>query len=117
MNSDIPIGRVVATERNPTTTVGVRFWLEPDIQLKPFDLVRLAPPKRKEEVGEFYAIINEIEQVSDVPSPLSSFISADFGDAGITPRMARVTTTYADATVLFNTRDIEMPVPVRRQRN
>lgn len=111
MSNDNPIGRVVATERNPTTTVGVRFWLEPDVQLKPFDLVRLAPPERKGEVGEFYAIINEIEQVSDVPSPLSSFISADFGDAGITPRMARITTTYADATVLFNTRDIEMPVP------
>lgn len=111
MNNDNPIGRVVATERNPTTTVGVRFWLGPDVQLKPFDLVRLAPPDRKDEVGEFYAIIDEIEQVSDVPSPLSSFISADFGDAGIAPRMARITTTYADATVLFNTRDIEMPVP------
>lgn len=111
MDNDKPIGRVVATERNPTTTVGVRFWLEPNIQLKPFDLVRLVPQKRKDEVGEFYAIIVEIEQVSDVPSPLSSFISADFGDAGIEPSMARITTIYADATVLFNTRDIEMPVP------
>ena len=111
MNSDGPIGRVVATERSPTTTVGVRFWLEPNVQLKPFDLVRLVPPEQLAKVGEFYAIIDEIEQVSDVPSPLSSFISADFGDAGIAPRMARITTTYADATVLFNTRDIEMPVP------
>ena len=111
MNNDKPIGRVVATERNPTTTVEVRFWLEPKVQLKPFDLVRLVPRERKAEIGEFYAIINEIQQVSDVPSPLSSFISADFGDAGIEPRMARITTTYADATVLFNTRDIEMPVP------
>ena len=111
MSNDKPIGRVVATERKPTTTVGVRFWLESDVQLKPFDLVRLSPPEHEGEVGEFYAIINEIEQVSDVPSPLSSFISADFGDAAITPRMARITTTYADATVLFNTRDIEMPVP------
>ena len=111
MDNSKPIGRVVATERDPTTTVRVRFWLEPNVQLKPFDLVRLAPRERKDEVGEFYAIINEIEQVSDVPSPLSSFISADFGNAGIEPRMARITTIYADATVLFNTRDIEMPVP------
>lgn len=109
MNSDDPIGRVVATERNPTTTGGVRFWLEDDVKLKPFDLVRLTPPNGN--VGDFYAIINEIEQVSDVPSPLSSFISADFGKADIAPRMTRVTTTYADATVLFNTKDIEMPVP------
>lgn len=111
MSKNNPIGRVVATERNPTTTVDVRFWLESDVQLKPFDIVRLAPSQRKEEIGEFYAIINEIQQVSDVPSPLSSFISADFGNADIEPRISRVTTTYADATVLFNTRDIEMPVP------
>ena len=109
MNSDSPIGRVVATESKPTTTGEVRFWLKDDVQLKPFDLVRLSPPNTK--VGDFYAIINEIEQVSDVPSPLSSFISADFGKAEIAPRMTRVTTTYADATVLFNTEDIEMPVP------
>ena len=111
MTNDKPIGRVVATEQRPTTTVGVRFWLEPDVQLKPLDLVRLAPTGQTGEIGEFYAIIHEIQQVSDVRSPLSSFISADFGDAAIAPRMARVTTTYADATVLFNTRDIEMPVP------
>ena len=111
MNNSNPIGRVVATERKPTTTVDVRFWLEHDVQLKPFDIVRIAPSERKDEIGDFYAIINEIEQVSDVPSPLSSFISADFGNAGIEPRISRITTTYADATVLFNTRDIEMPVP------
>ena len=104
-----PIGRVVATENRPTTTGEVRFWLEEDVRLKPFDLVRLSPGDA--DVGDFYAIINEIEQVSDVPSPLSSFISADFGKAEIAPRMTRVTTTYADATVLFNTKDIEMPVP------
>ena len=106
-----PIGRVVATEQKPTTTVEVRFWLAPDIRLKPFDLVRLVPSNQEGEIGEFYAIINEIAQVSDVPSPLSASISADFGDAGIEPRIERVTTVYADATVLFNTRDIEMPVP------
>ena len=111
MSVDKPIGRVVATETKPTTTVEVRFWLEPDVQLKPFDLVRLSPPDRKEEIGDFYAIINEIQQVSDTPSPLTGFISADFGDAEMAPRMARVTTTYADATVLFNMNDIEMPVP------
>lgn len=111
MSDDKPIGRVVATETKPTTTVEVRFWLQSNVQLKPFDLVRLSPPDRKGEIGDFYAIVNEIEQVSDTPSPLTSFISADFGDAAIAPRMARVTTTYADATVLFNTKDIEMPVP------
>ena len=112
MSSSNPIGRVVATERDPTTTGQVRFWLEPDVELKPFDFVRLTAPEGMDrEIGEFYAIIYEIKQVSDEPSPLSGFISADFGDSKIEPRMSRVVATYADATVLFNTHDIEMPVP------
>ena len=112
VNNDDLIGRVVATERNPTTTGQVRFWLEPDVELKPFDFVRLtAPENTNRNIGEFYAIIHEIHQVSDEPSPLSGFVSADFGNSQIAPRMSRVVATYADATVLFNTHDIEMPIP------
>lgn len=112
MQDDIPIGRVVATETNPTTTVQVRFWLRSDVQLKPFDFVRLkAPEDLGKDIGTFYAIVDEIQQVSDEPSAISSFISADFGRSEVRPRMSRVVTTYADATVLFNTLDIEMPVP------
>ena len=90
----------------------MRFWLKEGVQLKPFDFVRISAPETTDkEIGEFYAIVHEIEQVSDESSPLSSFVSADFGDAGIRPRIGRVVTTYADAAVLFNTVDIEMPVP------
>ena len=110
--NDIPIGRVVATERHPTTTGQVRFWLKEGIQLKPFDFVRISPPETSDKkIGEFYAIVHEIEQVSDESSALSSFVSADFGLAEIAPRIGRVVTTYADAAVLYNTKDIEMPVP------
>ena len=106
------IGRVIATEKKPTTTSHVRFWLEPHVQLKPFDFVRFTPPESQEiDIGEFWAIISEIEQVSDEPSPISGFISADFGDSKISPRASRVVTTYADAMVLYNTQGIEMPVP------
>jgi len=80
--------------------------------LKPFDFVRISPPETADKkIGEFYAIVHEIEQVSDESSALSSFVSADFGLAEIAPRIGRVVTTYADAAVLFNTEDIEMPVP------
>lgn len=107
-----PIGRVVATERTPTTTGQVRFWLASDVDLRPFDFVRISAPENyTRDIGHFYAIIDEIQQVSDEPSALSSFISADFGDSGIPAQVARVVTTYADATVLFNTEDNEMPVP------
>ena len=111
-STNVPIGRVVATEKVPTTTGQVRFWLESHARLKPFDFVRLTPPEDADkDIGEFYAIIEEIEQVSDEPSPLTGFISADFGDSQIEPRLSRIITTYADATVLFNTCDNEMPVP------
>lgn len=105
----LPIGRVVATERDPTTTGEVRFWLAPDVGLKPFDFVRLRG--HDEGTGEFYAIIHEIKHVSDESSPLSSFISSDFGRSEIEPRVARVVATYAEAAVLFNTNNVEMPIP------
>lgn len=111
--TNAPIGRVVATEKNPTTTGEVSFWLTRGVHLKPFDFVKLVPPADPSNagVGYFYAIIHEIKEVSDEPSPLSGYISADFGDSSIEPRVSRVTTTFAEAEVLFNENDIEMPVP------
>ncbi len=112
MSSNSPIGRVVATESHPTTTGSFRFWLAGDINLKPFDFVKVLPPENNQtNIGSFYAIIDEIQQVSDEPSPLSGFISSDFGNSKQSPRVGRVVTTYADATVLYNTCDIEMPIP------
>ena len=112
MSNNPPIGRVVATEKHPTSTGAFRFWLTAGINLKPFDFVQVLSPEHGDpEIGRFYAIIDEIHQVSDEPSPLSGFISSDFGDSSQSPRVGRVVTTYADATVLYNTNDIEMPVP------
>jgi len=112
MTTSSPIGRVVATENHPTSTGAFRFWLAPDVNLKPFDFVQVLPPENQDTaIGRFYAIIDEIHQVSDEPSPLSGFISSDFGNSSQAPRVGRVVTTYADATVLYNTNDIEMPVP------
>ena len=112
MSATSPIGRVVATEAHPTSTGSFRFWLTAGINLKPFDFVQVVPPENADDdIGRFYAIIDEIHQVSDEPSPLSGFISSDFGDSSQSPRVGRVVTTYADATVLYNTNDIEMPVP------
>ena len=112
MSNADPIGRVVATERDPTTTGHVRFWLASDVHLKPFDFVRIvAPVDATREIGHFYAIIHEIFQVSDETSPLSGYVSADFGQSTIAPRVSRVVTTYAQAEVVYNSCDIEMPIP------
>ena len=116
--TDAPIGRVVATQRNPTTTGQVHFWLRTGVNLKPFDFVRLTTStmgsrsdRDTRDVGDFYAMVTEIKQVSDEDSPLSGFISADFGKSDMTPRVERVVTTFAEATVIFNTEGLEMPVP------
>ncbi len=112
MTDTSPIGRVIATESHPTSTGSFRFWLATGINLKPFDFVQVQPPESSDpDIGRFYAIIDEIHQVSDEPSSLSGFISSDFGNSSQSPRVGRVVTTYADATVLYNTNDIEMPVP------
>jgi hypothetical protein len=35
------IGRVTATENKPTTCDIVRFWVEDEVILRPFDIVRI----------------------------------------------------------------------------
>ena len=54
-----PIVRVVATENHPTSTGAFRFWLAPDVSLKPFDFVQVLPPENQDTaIGRFYAIID-----------------------------------------------------------
>ena len=72
MTATPPIGRVVATEAHPTSTGSFRFWLTAGINLKPFDFVQVVPPENADDdIGRFYAIIDEIHQVSDEPSVVS----------------------------------------------
>lgn len=107
-----PIGRVVATERHPTTTSEVRFWMTPGTQLKPYDFVRLTPATNGTlDMGVYYAKILSIEEISDEGSALTGFTSADFGQADIQPRVARIVTVSARATVIYNDQGKEMPVP------
>ena len=35
------IGRVVATEKNPTTIDNFTFWTDPELILNPFDIVKV----------------------------------------------------------------------------
>lgn len=110
-DSSKAIGRVVATEKNPTTTSEVRFWLSPDVELRPYDFVRLMPGKDAPDLGTYYAKVTHIEEVSDEGSSLSGFTSADFGRADIHPRVKRIVTTTATASIVYNDENREMPVP------
>ena len=102
---------MVATERNPTTTGSFRFWMAAGVNLKP--LTSLGSSRRRTRNSTLATFRDRGRDPSgvDEPSALSSFISSDFGDSEQQPRVGRIVTTYADATVLYNTNDVEMPVP------
>lgn len=101
-----PIGRVVATEKNPSTTNSVQFWVEKDMVLKPFDVVMIRHIKE----SKTYAIITELRYLTDSAGYLSDWVSSDFGDVQAEPRNPRIGTTIADAEILYNDRDLEMPI-------
>lgn len=100
------IGRVVATERNPSTTNNVQFWVEGTVILKPFDMVMV------HHIGKSktYAIITELRYLTDSSGYLADWVSSDFGDVNSEPRNKRIGTTVADAEILYNDRDVEMPL-------
>ncbi|MEO5370982.1 MAG: ATP-binding protein [Magnetococcus sp. DMHC-1] len=108
--SDI-IGRVVATENKPTTTTELRFWVSNGTLLRPFDVVKISHMSRtKGSTSLTYAIVQELEHITDAQGYLNSVVSSDFGDVNVTPRNNRLGTTIATAEVLYNTDDVEMPV-------
>jgi hypothetical protein len=48
--------------------------------------------------------------MTDSPGHLANYVSSDFGDLTAEPINERIGTTIAEAEVLFNTKDIEMPI-------
>jgi len=109
--SDEIIGRVTATESKPTTTTKLRFWVSDETILRPFDIVKIRHLSRtKGATSDTYAIIQELEHITDAQGYLSGVVSCDFGDVNVTPRNIRLGTTVATAEVLSNSEDVEMPV-------
>jgi len=100
------IGRVTATESRPTTCDTVRFWVEDRVVIRPFDIVKI--PHIAD--SETFAIIQDLSFVTDSPGYLGSYVSADFGDVNATPMNRRLGTTVAEARILCNTKNIEMPI-------
>jgi len=102
----LPIGRVTATERQPSTCDAIRFWVHRDALIRPFDIVRVPHIQ-----GSYtYAMVQGLEYITDSAGHLASYVSHDFGDLRSTPRSERLGTTVAQAEVLHNTKGIEMPV-------
>lgn len=100
------IGKVLATEKNPTTIDEFYFWTNSDTKLNAFDIVKV-------ECGDgtnTFGVIESISHITDETSFLTSFISSDFGDVDISEPTFRVGMNYAYAKVSYNTKGDYTPV-------
>lgn len=100
------IGRVVATEKNPTTIVNFTFWTDPELILNPFDIVKVQHVNNSFS----YGVIEDIAHITDAASFLTNFISSDFGDVNAEENTLRVGMNYVSAKVVCNTENIYIPL-------
>lgn len=100
------LGRVIATEKVPTTIDNFCFWTDKNLILNPFDVVKV------EHVNGSYtfAVVEEISHITDSASFLSDFISNDFGDVNATEATVRIGMNFVKANVLGNDKGIFIPV-------
>lgn len=100
------IGKVTATETSPTSCSTVRFWIQRDVVIRPFDIIRMKHLKDSYS----YAIVRDLEYMTDSSGHLTNYVSSDFGDVNVAPHNERMGATVAEAEILYNNKDIEMPI-------
>lgn len=100
------IGKVVATERAPSTVDEFFFWTQKTLIIKPFDVIKVKHIKN----SVTYGVVEEISHITDSASSLAGFISSDFGDVDTTTNSDRIGMNYVKARVLGNTGGIYTPV-------
>lgn len=100
------IGRVLATEKNPTTIDDFTFWTDSELILNPFDIVKVA------HVNDSYSygVIEDIAHITDASSFLTNFISSDFGNVEVEEPTLRVGMNYVKAKVICNEKNIYIPL-------
>lgn len=100
------IGRVLATEKKPTTIDDFTFWTDPELILNPFDIVKVQHVNNSFS----YGVIEDIAHITDAASFLTNFISSDFGDVSAEGNTLRVGMNFVTAKVVCNTNNIYIPV-------
>lgn len=100
------IGRVLATEKHPTTIDDFTFWTDPELILNPFDIVKV------QHVNDSYSygVIEDISHITDASSFLTNFISSDFGDVQAEGNTLRIGMNYVKAKVVCNNKNIYIPL-------
>lgn len=104
-NKNKIIGRIIATEKNPTTIDSFTFWTPCDQVLNPFDIVKVKHIKN----SYTYGVIEEIKHMTDAASFLCEYISNDFGDLNTEGITQRVGMNLVTARMVYNTQDLYIP--------
>ena len=111
--SNKPIGRGSATERDPNTAEKFKFWIRPGHMVNPFDIITAEhfPVGDGREPSYTFGLVTNIQHITDAAGHLANFISNDFGEeVEEAPQTPRQGTNVAEAAVLSNSADIYMPV-------
>lgn len=100
------IGRASATERQANTADKFAFWLRPEEQVNPFDIVAA------EHLDESttYGLVTDIGHSTDAPTHLANYIANDFGELVDEPNTPRQGANVCDVAVMSNTAEVYMPV-------
>lgn len=111
------IGRVIATEKQPSTIEEFTFWTRKDLKLKPFDVVVVEhiSASDKKEPSKTFGVVEEISHMTDSPSALAGYISSDFGDVEATAYTERIGMNYVKCKVVGNDQNIFIPVQEGRK--
>lgn len=100
------IGKVIATEKNPSTIDYFYFWTNKEMILNPFDVVKVSHLHKSIS----YGVVEEISHITDTANFLSDYISSDFGNVSVEERTQRIGMNYVKASVISNTENIYTPL-------
>lgn len=100
------IGKILATEKNPSTIEEFYFWTKPERILNPFDVVKVKHINDSITFG----VVEEISHITDTANFLSEYISNDFGDVNIDAPTHRIGMNYVKAKILGNSKGVYIPV-------
>ena len=100
------IGKVLATEKNPSTMEEFYFWTKPKLILNPFDVVKV----NHVNSSVTYGVIEEISHITDTANFLADYISNDFGEVASQPITHRIGMNYVKARIIGNSENVYIPV-------
>lgn len=100
------IGKVIATEKNPSTIDDFYFWTKQEMILNPFDVVKVEHLNNSTSFG----VIEEISHITDTANFLTDYISNDFGEVETEDYTNRIGMNYVKAKVIGNTKNLYIPL-------